>query len=53
MLLLSVNREEKSVSKKVVVHKIPGGDAGCDAQMSSPSHFGSVLVESTQMKVKQ
>ena len=31
---------------------MPGGDAGCDAQMSSPSHFGSLLVESTQMWVK-
>ena len=25
---------------------MPGGDAGCDAWMSSPSHFGSLLVES-------
>ena len=32
---------------------MPGGDASCDAQMSSTSHFGSLLVESTQMKVKQ
>ena len=31
---------------------MPEGDAGCDAQMSSPSHFGSLLVESTQMLVK-
>ena len=32
--------------------QMPGGDACCDAWMSSPSHFGSLLVESTQMLVK-
>ena len=31
---------------------MPGGDAGCDAQMSYHSHFGSLLVESTWMLVK-
>ena len=25
--------------------QMPGGDAGCDGQMSSPSHIGSLLVE--------
>ena len=29
--------------------QMPGGDVGWDAWMSSPSHFGSLLVESVQM----
>ena len=49
LFLLSVIREEESVSKKAVVPKYLGEMLACYAWITPPSHFGSQLVGSTWM----
>ena len=51
-LLTLVCNERKRISQLASGStQMPGEDTGCDAWMSSPSHLGGLLMESTQMKI--